>query len=724
MDPKKFEVLLQKTESVLQHLSSKNILVVSNILSGGILTEPSLIRQNSSFFSDNDEETFLTLINAKLLNDYPHPLLIDLRKAIDLYRISTASEAEKTRNALLMARVNFMGTDGIRGKVVIDSPSSSPHATNCIQAFLKDISFTPELVRITSYSFAKLCIDKGVISRGSSVVIGNDGRDVAQNGILNKAVCEGFAQAELMVNDCGVVPTAIVPYTMLRKDIRVAAMLTASHNPSNQNGIKFFLDGKKLLPEGTFGDYALSTYMYKNRLLENDSSKTSSSFLIPNIQADSIQFLKKTLPADMTSLLKGMTIILDTANGAFTEIGHKLLKELEISFVTKNEVPNGANINRHCGVAEIEGTECFYPQDLETHTPFIREIFMTGRKSAANSTFGIALDGDGDRGFVLYFDKEKDQIAVIDGDKCGFLIAQYLLKDKKIDASKQWFVSTIESDLMTATAAHEYLKLNSKIVSVGDKWIGAFNDGPLLVGLEVSGHLILPLPLLTDKGENKFLLSGIGLLTGLLTLIAIKTMKYTSEQIMTPFTPGFSKTFYTFFVDKTLFYQNSSVWNRDKQLVTDSVQKQINLKTLPSDTTIIMEEKEDPNVLYLTLKDSKGLLGCVFMRNSGTEDKTATYVKGKKEIKEALLEIGEAIQNNHLLTLKNKNRPEILYETHIMGLLRQCKEIDSHTLKLKIETAISQTIGDNDFHGVVHALKKEGRINSWQREGITMISMV
>jgi len=93
-------------------------------------------------------------------------------------------------------------------------------------------------------------IEEGILKADDRAAAGSDGRDAANNRAYEKAMCEGFLKQGLKVDLLGTLPTPYVPLYMLENGIRGGAMLTASHNPANQNGIKFFLDGRKLLPEG------------------------------------------------------------------------------------------------------------------------------------------------------------------------------------------------------------------------------------------------------------------------------------------------------------------------------------------------------------------------------------------------------------------------------------------------------------------------------------------
>jgi len=263
---------------------------------------------------------------------------------------------------------------------------------------------------------------------------------------------------------------------------------------------------------------------------------------------------------------------------------------------------------------------------------------------------------------------------------------------------------------MTATSAKENLGLNTKIVSVGDKWIGHFDEGEMLVGLESSGHLIYPIHFTNDSGQKVTLRSGIGLLTGLMSLIAVKTLELPAERIIRPFEPGFSKTFYVFFVDKTRFYHNSPVWQQDYEILEHEISTLIDAGTLPSDTQLVVEEKEDINVLYVNFIARSGLLGCIFTRNSGTEDKNAIYVKGQPELKTVLLSLGKCIQNNHMTMMKNMKRIEYTYEQIILDILKKQSQQEIHALKTHLESELQQAVSENDLFGVLYGLKKEDRI--------------
>ncbi|MCL2721237.1 MAG: hypothetical protein FWD47_07860 [Treponema sp.] len=682
----------EKYKNKLESLAKQKKFIIGDTASGSI---------------NIDEKAAEALLTSDWLEKYPTAVCIDLHKAAGLYLSSgSLNDEEKINTAFTMARVNYMGTDGVRGKVVTKTNE------NFIADLLKDNAFTPDLVEITSFSFAKILLDNKIVNTGDTAVIGNDGRDLAYDWILNNSVRSGFAKAGLNVLDLGVVPTAVIPWKNLQLGHRAGACLTASHNPSNQNGIKFFIDGKKLIPDGELGDYVLSAYMYNYCCIEKIPQNASGKINEYNAEADSIKWMEEVCGSEMKNALKDVTLIFDSANGATDAAGRKVLGNLGANYISVNEKCTGCNINRGVGVAEIEGTEFYSGKEYEKHIPTVKKVFDEGRKSPQGCVFGIALDGDGDRGFLLYYSKKDDDIHVLDGDKCGYILAQYLIETKKLNPKDHWFLSTIESDIMTSSAAAKNLGLNTRIVSVGDKWIGNFKDGNVLVGLEISGHLIFPIEVLDPNGKIKTLLSGVGLLTCLVSILAIKGLGLSEEKIIEPFEPGFSKTYYVFFVDKTRHYRGSAIWNKDKELVQNAINGAIAAGKLPKNTVIKYEDKEDLNVLYMNVMDGGKLLGVLFMRNSGTEDKNATYVKGEKQFEEILCEIGLQVQKMHTAEMKNENRIEYKYEQAII------KNLETNGGKTTVDNVLQQLEGvsESDLFSVVYGLKKESRVSVLDRE--------
>jgi len=653
LDIKQFEKLITENEEILFTLNKRKIFLISNLQSGGLFHDKEKLVQNAVFFSDDSYRIITRLLTSEYILNFPYPVLVDFAKTIEFYKSNASlAENERIKSSFLLSRINFMGTDGIRGKISMET-----------EDYLKDLStkniLTPELIRNCVFSFANLLLNKKIIEEHDTVCIGDDGRDRITNGKFKQALIEGFLGANIHVYDLGIVPTGIVPYQILKKDFKAGAVLTASHNPSNQNGIKFFLNGRKLLPEGELGDYTLSALMYffyiQKTLLERRASVSVSE----NIVVESTDFILSVLPQNITNLLQDSVIIFDSANGAFTEIGINVLDALQLDYTSVNDAPNGHNINKNCGIAELEGHDVFHSEFLDSYPRLIRETFSIGRKNDPGKVFGISLDGDGDRGYVVLYNKEKDCVYVINGDKCGYILAEYFLKSRKIEAKDLYFVLTIESD-----------NLNQKMT----------------------------------------LLTGNGLLTSLMLLNAIKELDLSIEKTFLPFKPGISETFYVFFIDKSRFYKGSIVWTKNIELINYEISRLIDNRRLSSDTKLVIEEKEDPNVLYMNIVDANEVHGCIFVRNSGTEDKIATYTLGKQEMIDVLYKIGEKLRKSHSLLMKDKDKLEFKYENLIKTILKKQTEIKVQELKGAMEQTLEHSINENNLYNVLYGLKKEGGI--------------
>ncbi len=650
---------------------------------------------NYELLSREDFIIFEILINSKFLWDYPYPVVIDIKKAIGLIKNDNHNIINKIPNIISLSRFSFMGTDGLRGKTTASS------TLDPIKALLSDNLLTPELIELLSFSFSKMLMKSGIVELNDIACVGNDGRDLTTNWTFNIAMISGFKKAGLNILDVGSVPTPFVPYKMLKESFNAGAVLTASHNPSNQNGIKYFTKGKKNLPEGKTGDYCLSAWIVHTYIGGMNSSYSTISKEL-DIEDEVLDFMIDILPQDITTDIGSTLVLLDSANGAYFSLSKKVMERLGISYISTDKIPDGFNINRSCGVAEIEGREEFLPADYDAAIPIIRLLFDSGRKSNIN-VMGIVLDGDGDRGFVLTYDKTEDRVLVLDGDKCGYILAMYY-KKQGIEFSGKNFITTVESDIMTAFSAKEYLGINAPIVSVGDKWIGSFDGGELLLGLESSGHLILPLKFKNRKSEMVELRSGNGLLTTLLTILAIKKLNISAIESFTPYKNGFSKTFYTYFVDKTLFYPGSDLWDIDKKIINNEFSK------LKTDLKLVFEIKQDPHMLYASIMDVNKVVGSIFCRNSGTEDKIAVYVKCQNSLKDDLVNIALKIRDIHIDKMKNSSRREYKQEIVLIDALKKESNLSISSLNKILEWEFSETIHESDLYNLIYGLKKEGRV--------------
>jgi len=646
-------------------------------------------------FSKIEYEFLKCILLSSYLEEYKYPVILDIGKIISIYPMLEGSFSQKVEKTILQSRFSFLGTDGLRGKVSIKDIKDP------ISSFINDNLISPELIEITTYAYSKMLLDSKRVTINSFACIGNDGRDIVTNWKLNSAMIAGYNRAGIRVLDVGVIPTPFIPYKMLKEELHCGSVLTASHNPSNQNGIKFFLDGSKNLPEGLYGDYSFSAWIYKLYIDKSEEShRDEIEYKSLNIEA--LELLDTILPIDIYQKLKKSILLLDSASGAYFDLSRKFLKRKELNFISIDPAPKGYNINKGCGVAEIEGHGTFFRNEYNNSNTLVKKMFDLGCKSS-DPIYGIALDGDGDRGFVLLYNKNDDSVVVLDGDKCGYLIATYLCHTDPKNLNKD-FITTVESDIMTSYWASKKLGLNSKIVSVGDKWIGTFKDRDLLLGLESSGHLILPFIFKNSRGKEVSLKSGNGLITTLFTIYAINTLGLDTIHASNPYDEGASHTYYTYFVNKTLFYPSSDIWNKDKDLILSRVKK------LDRGYSVEFESKEDSSMLYASIYLDGIVIGSMFCRNSGTEDKIAVYIKCKKEYFEDLKPIAEVINRVHIEKMKNKQKIEYKVESLIINTIKQNKILFIKDIPQLLQHEKKIQVSENDIDSIIYALKKEGRI--------------
>ena len=367
----------------------------------------------------------------------------------------------------------YFGTDGIRGQSNV-------------------FPMTPDLAM-------RVGVAVGTIFRNGAhrhrVVIGKDTR--LSGYMLENALVAGFTAAGLDVFLLGPIPTPGV--AMLTRSLRadIGVMISASHNPFQDNGIKLFgPDGYKLSDEmeGQIED-----------LLDKDMTpqlaKSQEIGRAKRVEGDIYRYIehaKRTLPRDVT--LQGLRIAIDCANGAAYKVAPLALWELGADVVTIGNEPNGLNINLECGST--------HPAALSRKVHEVR------------ADIGIALDGDADR--VLIVDENG---TVVDGDQLMAVIADSWASDGLLKGSG--IVATVMSNL----GLERYLNgrgLDLQRTKVGDRYVVEhMRQHGFNVGGEQSGHIVL-----SDFGTT-----GDGLVAALQVLACVKRQDKTVSEICHSFEP-------------------------------------------------------------------------------------------------------------------------------------------------------------------------------------------
>ncbi|OGS13087.1 MAG: phosphoglucosamine mutase [Elusimicrobia bacterium RIFOXYA2_FULL_58_8] len=355
----------------------------------------------------------------------------------------------------------LFGTDGIRGV-----PWGYP--------------FTPEFIRNIGYA-ASLVLPrcKADATSRTVVLLGMDSR--ASGKLIKKHLVEGLCASKLRVINLGIIPTPAVAYLVNREKADFGIVISASHNPPEFNGIKFFSsDGLKLseaieekIENLLLGKKPLSFRPAFPHLVKKDFS------------ADYEAFLKNTLPHGFN--LKGVKLLLDCANGAAYKIAPRIFRALGATVKIIGDKPDGKNINVDCGALHTD---------------------KMAKEAAAWGAFcGISLDGDADR--CMFADEAG---AALDGDDIISIAAPYLKTHGRLTNNG------VALTFMSNYGLLKYLEgLGIRVaqVPVGDKNVTeAMQKEDFKLGGEASGHIIF----------RQFAPTGDGILTALQTLAAVRDM--------------------------------------------------------------------------------------------------------------------------------------------------------------------------------------------------------
>lgn len=330
----------------------------------------------------------------------------------------------------------LFGTDGIRGKA-----NHFPMRPDIIL----------QIALAIAYKF----------TRGDhrhTVVIGKDTR--ASSYMVETALCSGFVAMGMEVLKLGPVPTPAV--SILTRSLRAdfGVMISASHNPYEDNGIKFFgPDGMKL---SDADEVEIEAILGRGDIPLTEAAHIGKIKPIEDASGRYIEFAKSTFPRGMG--LGGLKIVVDCAHGAAYKVAPKILWELGAEIIPIGVTPNGTNINHHCGA---------------TSPDLLREMVI---KEKAH--LGIALDGDADR---LIMVDEKGQ--VINGDQLMGLIATSWSMAGKLRGN------AVVATQMSNLGLERYLEsmgLSLVRTPVGDRYvIEAMQRLGCNVGGEQSGHMVL-----------------------------------------------------------------------------------------------------------------------------------------------------------------------------------------------------------------------------------------
>lgn len=328
--------------------------------------------------------------------------------------------------------MSYFGTDGIRGK-------------------FGELPITPEFALKLGFAAGKVL--KQMSNKKKPIVV--MGKDTRLSGyILESALQAGLNAAGVYVHLLGPLPTPAIAHLTRAMHASLGIVISASHNPYFDNGIKFFSSEGKKLPDEV--QEAINQELEKELKIE-DTANLGKSVRVKDANGRYIEFCKSTFPYHFD--LSNLKIVVDCANGAAYNVGPSVFKELGATVVALHNEPNGLNINENCG---------------STHPESLQKAVVEH-----HADLGIAFDGDADR--VVLVDKYGQ---LVDGDNILYILAT------QANHKPAGIVGTVMSN-MALELALEKAQVPFVRASVGDRYVlQALDENGWVIGGEPSGHIL------------------------------------------------------------------------------------------------------------------------------------------------------------------------------------------------------------------------------------------
>ena len=374
----------------------------------------------------------------------------------------------------MTASRRYFGTDGIRGTV-------------------GEFPITPDLMMHLGYAAGRVLASGAGLAQGqhAGVLIGKDTR--ISGYMLESALQAGLSAAGVDIYLAGPMPTPAVAYLTRALRLSAGIVISASHNPYGDNGIKFFSAHGNKLPDAV--EHSIEEQL-EQPIETMTSAQLGKARRIDDAAGRYIEFCKSTFPTELD--LRGLKLVIDCANGATYHVAGEVFHELGADVVAIGDDPDGLNINQNCGAV--------HPQGLQEAV------------KAHQADLGIGFDGDGDRVVMVDADGQ-----LYDGDQLVYVIAAYRRAAGLLQGG---VVGTLMTNLGMEQALSA-LDIPFLRAAVGDRYVlEKLQENGWQIGGENSGHIIC-----LDQHTT-----GDGIVSALQVLHAVRASNRSLAQLAEPVT--------------------------------------------------------------------------------------------------------------------------------------------------------------------------------------------
>lgn len=347
----------------------------------------------------------------------------------------------------------FFGTDGVRG--------------------VANVELTNEMAYKLGRFGAAVITKK---RKNAKIIVGKDTR--ISGDMLEASIVSGILSAGCDVIKVGIIPTPAIPRLIKEFEASAGVMISASHNPFEYNGIKFFCEEGYKLPDSVENE--IESYIIENK--DIDEIPSGKEIGKVTFAKDGIDIYGEFIKSTVDTSFEGFKIAMDCANGSSYKVAKKVIGDLSGEVLAINDEPNGYNINDNCGSTHMDG--------------IIKYTVENG------CNIGLAFDGDADRLLVV-----DENGTFVDGDKIMAICAKFMAEKKAL--KNNTVVTTVMSNIGFDIALKKN-NINSAKTKVGDRYVlEEMKRGDFSLGGEQSGHIIF----LDYNTTGDALLTAVQLLT-------------------------------------------------------------------------------------------------------------------------------------------------------------------------------------------------------------------